>query len=273
MTIHKCLDALLPALQSFTVKVSPCGVEISVAMTLSKSQLDSEIIYPDADSTPMAESDPARDYLVYGVEALSIHFQDREDVYVSGNLFIYYKKGVPSAVIAPDVFVVFGVAKKKRLSYKTWEEDDKIPSFVLEVTSRTTQENDEEDKPKKYAQLGVAEYFQYDPTGDYLKPQLKGGRLVKGKYQAMTANRLPNDVLSISSEVLGLDLRLQDGDMRFYEPNTGRKLLTHQEEAQARQQAEQTRRDAVPRLLRMGLSVEQVAEALSLSVEEVRHIS
>ena len=39
---------------------------------------------------------------------------------------------------------------------------------------------------------------------------------------------------------------------------------------QARQAEAQTRRDAIPRLLGMGLSAEQVAQALSLSVEEVR---
>ena len=38
---------------------------------------------------------------------------------------------------------------------------------------------------------------------------------------------------------------------------------------QARQAEFQARRDAIPRLLGMGLSAEQVAEALSLSVEEV----
>ncbi len=39
---------------------------------------------------------------------------------------------------------------------------------------------------------------------------------------------------------------------------------------QAQQAEAQTRRDAIPRLLGMGLSAQQVAEALSLSVEEVR---
>ena len=39
---------------------------------------------------------------------------------------------------------------------------------------------------------------------------------------------------------------------------------------QARQAEFQARRDGIPRLLGMGLSAEQVAEALSLSVEEVR---
>lgn len=246
-------------------------------MTLSANQLKTEIIYPDSDGTPMAESDPARDYLIYGVESLDIYFQDRDDVYVSGNLFIYYKKGIPSAVVAPDVFVVFGVEKKKRLSYKVWEEGGKVPSFVLEVTSLTTQENDEEDKPKKYALLGVQEYFQYDPTGDYLSPQLKGSSLVEGRYQPIAAKLLLDGVTSIHSEVLGLDLRLIDGELRFFEPQTGKKLLSHKETEQARQtaeqalqEAEQARRDAIPRLLELGLSMEQVANSLSLPVDEVK---
>jgi hypothetical protein len=32
-----------------------------------------EIAYPDSDSLPMAESDSARDYLIYAVEALEIY--------------------------------------------------------------------------------------------------------------------------------------------------------------------------------------------------------
>ncbi|MEW6495132.1 MAG: Uma2 family endonuclease [Cyanobacteriota bacterium] len=238
-------------------------------MTISTNKLNTEIIYPDSDGAPMAESDPARDYLIYCVEALDIYFQDRDDVYVSGNLFIYYKKGVPSAVVAPDVFVVFGIEKKKRLSYKVWEENDKVPDFILEITSRATQENDEEDKPKKYAQLGVLEYFQYDPTGDYLKPQLKGSRLVGGKYQPIAPSLLSDGVLSIHSEVLGLDLRLIGKELRFYNPKTGKRLLSHKETQQALQQESQARRDAIPRLLALGLSVEQVAETLGFSVEEV----
>ncbi|MDF2386838.1 Uma2 family endonuclease [Nostoc ellipsosporum NOK] len=227
-------------------------------------------IYPDSDGKPMAESDPARDYLIYAVEALDIYFQEQENAYVSGNLFIYYKKGIPSAVIAPDVFVVFGVEKKKRFSYKVWQEGGKVPSFVLEITSAITQENDEEDKPKKYALLGVQEYFQYDPTADYLNPQLKGSSLVGSKYQPMTSNFLPDGILSIHSQVLGLDLRLINGELRFFDPETGKKLLSHKETEQARQQAEQAQRDAIPRLLNLGLSVEQIAEALSLTVDEVK---
>ncbi len=248
-------------------------------MTLSIPPLKTPIVYPDTDGAPMAESDPARDYLIYAVEALSLYFQDREDVYVSGNLFIYYKQGIPDAVVAPDVFVVFGVSDRKRLSYKVWQEGGKTPDFVLEVTSATTRNSDEEEKPQKYAQMEVAEYFQYDPTGDYLQPQLKGSRLVNGKYQSLRGEVLEDGTLSIHSQALGLDLRLVDGELRFYEPSTGRRLLSYQEleqarvaESQARQQAELALREAIPRLLGMGLSAGQVAEALGLTVEQVRQV-
>jgi hypothetical protein len=45
-------------------------------MSISTNQLNTEIIYLDSDGTPIAESDLARDYLIYCVEALDIYFQD-----------------------------------------------------------------------------------------------------------------------------------------------------------------------------------------------------
>jgi predicted transposase/invertase (TIGR01784 family) len=43
-------------------------------------------------------------------------------------------------------------------------------------------------------------------------------------------------------------------------------------ESQRADRVEQTQRDAIPQLLAMGLTVEQVAQALSLSVEEVQRL-
>ena len=64
--------------------------------------------YPSSDGQPVAETDRQRTPLTYAVDRLRHHFRDRPDVYVSGNLFIYYQKGNPRAVVAPDVFVVLG---------------------------------------------------------------------------------------------------------------------------------------------------------------------
>ena len=228
-----------------------------------------QIEYPYTDGLPMAESDFQRQYLSYAVEVLRIYFQNHSNVYVSGNLFIYYEQGNPKAVVAPDVFVVFGVDKSDRFCYKVWENNDKAPDFVLEITSKATVSEDQGSKRGIYAFLGIREYFQYDPTGDYLDPQLKGLRLVDGNYLPLPATVLPDDSRSLTSEVLGLELRLQGGELRFYNPVTREVLLTHQEEKQARQAAEQARQQAIPRLLELGLSMEQVAVALGLSVQDV----
>ncbi|MGB7442009.1 MAG: Uma2 family endonuclease [Coleofasciculaceae cyanobacterium] len=250
---------------------------------MTSTRLKTSIVYPDTDGAPMAESDIARDYLIYSVETLSLYFQERKDVYVSGNLFIYNEKGVPDAVVAPDAFVIFGVSNRQRMSYKVWEEGGKMPDFILEITSSSTRNQDQVEKPQKYARMRVAEYFQYDPSGDYLQPQLKGSHLVEGKYQPMQAEVREEGILSIHSQVLGLDLRLVEGKLRFYEPQTGKKLLSYKEIELARQQAEsarqqaeqereaeaRSRREAIPRLMEMGLSLEQVAAALGLSVQEV----
>ncbi len=197
------------------------------------------IEYPDEDGKPMAEGDLQCSYLIYARSVLRIYFENHPDVYVAGNLFIYYEKGNPESVVAPDVFVVFGVEKRDRGSYKTWEENDKIPDFVLEITSKTTRSKDQGAKKGIYAFLGVREYFQYDPTGDYLNPQLQGLHLVEGNYFPVTTNTLPDGTVSLTSEVLGLELRLEAGKLRFYNPTTGQTLLTHEEEAVARQAAEE----------------------------------
>ncbi|MBH8575128.1 Uma2 family endonuclease [Nostocaceae cyanobacterium CENA369] len=209
------------------------------------------IEYPDEDGKPMAEGDLQRKCLVYATTVLEIYFQNCPDVYVAGNLFIYYEEGNPESVVAPDVFVVFEVENRDRRSYKTWEENNKTPDFVLEITSKTTRSKDQGAKKGIYAFLGVQEYFQYDPTGDYLNPQLQGLRLVDGNYFPVGTSTQPDSKVSLLSEVLGLELRLEAGKLRFYDPATGQTLLSHEEEAAAR------------------LSVEEKAQRLAAKLREL----
>ncbi|NET55599.1 MAG: Uma2 family endonuclease, partial [Symploca sp. SIO2E6] len=199
-------------------------------MTLSPIKIP--VVYPEPDGSPMAESDSNRNYLVYGVESLKIHFQDsEEDVYVSGNLWLCYEQGVSDAVVSPDVFVIFGVDNRPRKSYKVWEEQGKTPDWVLEVTSSSTRHKDEQEKPVTYARMGVSEYFQYDPSGDYLKPALKGRRLTKNGYSTITPKYLENGTIVVPSLVLGLELWLfSNGELRFFNPQRGEFLRTYREE-------------------------------------------
>ena len=209
------------------------GLENLMMMTSLKYSIF-DIAHPDSDGLPMAESDATRDYLIYSVEALDSYFQKYADVYVSGNLFIYYEQGNPKAVVAPDVFVVFDVEKKKRPSYRVWEEQGNVPDFVLEITSKSTTSEDRGTKKGLYAYLGVKEYFQYDPNADYLKPSLQGFRLVEGNYLPLL-EQLNDSRLSIFSETLGLELQLdENGEMHFYSPTTKRKLLSPKKIEQAK---------------------------------------
>ena len=145
--------------------------------------------YPSSDGQPMAETDHQRTPLTYAVDALRYHFRDRPDVYVSGNLFIYYREGDPQAVVAPDVFVVLGADSADRSIYRLWEEP-KGPDFVLEITSRSTRREDQVSKRELYRSLGVREYWQFDPTDDYLEPPLQGLELVAGEYRPLPAREL-----------------------------------------------------------------------------------
>ena len=194
--------------------------------------------YPSSDGKPMAESDFQLLPLIYAVQRLAHYFRNRPNVYVSGNLLLYYEEGNPRARVAPDVFVVFGARSVKRDTYLLWEEP-KAPDFVLEITSLATKKEDQEDKYKLYRRLGVREYCQYDPTQDYLEPPMQGLKLVGGEYQALPVRELADGTLALWSKVRGLELRVQVAEerLRFHEPQTGQDLPDLAEtDAQLRQE-------------------------------------
>ena len=227
------------------------------------------VYYPTGDGKPMAEDNLHRKLMAYGCDALEFHFAPRRDVYVSGNDFVYYEKDNARARVSPDCYVAFGiVSKAHRPSYKVWEENDIPPSVVFEFTSKATQKDDIETKRPLYEQrLRVAEYFQFDPTGDYLHPRLQGQRLQGGKYQSIELrdNRM-------FSEQLQLELVVQDESLHFYDPIRGEWLRTYAEaEAQRReaairrQEAESRQQDAEAQQraaeLRAGEEAQRAAEA------------
>ena len=194
--------------------------------------------YPSADGKPVAESDFQLTPLVYVREALRIYYRKREDVYVAGNLLIYYEEGNKAATVAPDVFVVVGASNHERTSYLLWQER-KVPDYVLEITSRSTRDEDQGRKRELYRALGVMEYWQYDPTGDYLQPQLQGLELVAGQYVGMPCTERADGTLVMASGVLGLELRVTGRGLRFHDRESGRDLLSHAESCEAQQQAEE----------------------------------
>ena len=175
------------------------------------------IHYPESDGKPMGETDVHIDALIYLREALRDYFRNDPQVYVAGNMLLYYEEGNPAACIAPDVFVVQGVAKGERRTYRLWEEGQP-PAVVFEITSRGSRLEDLGTKRAIYAMLGVREYFLYDPLGEYLRPPLQGYRLQEGEYQRIP----PENVGRFTSQSLGLELRLDERPPKTDQPRDWR---------------------------------------------------
>ena len=211
--------------------------------------------YPSSDGKPLAENDAQLHAILYAVGALRVRYGDRPDVYVSGDLLVYYEEGNRRVSVAPDAFVVFGVEDRQRMSYKVWEEG-KGPDFVLEVASPNTWREDVERKPDIYANLGVREYLLFDPLGEHLSPRLQGYRLVDGAYEPLVAVESIDRTLTMHSEVLGLDLRAKGEEMRFHDPATDETLLSYAEEHAARQDEAAARRAAEARVAELQARLE-----------------
>lgn len=176
-----------------------------------------DVDYPESDGRPVAETPVHRDNLLYSVYRLEQWFARDPMIYVSGNMFVYYERGNARKFVAPDVFVVSGVRRDKpRRVYKIWEEDGRAPDLVIEVTSRSTQYEDMEDKFELYRDiLRVREYFLFDPEAEYLD---WGCRLREGEYVPIPAvdGRLPSEVARLDFEQSGHDLRLYDPFKHVY---------------------------------------------------------
>jgi Uma2 family endonuclease len=177
--------------------------------------------YPTTDGRPMAETDWHRDLMMDLILTLQAFFAGDDQVYVSGNLLIFYVPGDRRRHLSPDVFVVKGVGKHQRSNYLIWKEG-RGPDIVIEITSPTTREEDLDHKMTLYRDvLKVPEYFLFDPKLEYLDPPMQGFRLHDGKYLPIEPvnGRLP-------SEVLGLHLEQDRRTLRLYNPATGERLPT-----------------------------------------------
>jgi Uma2 family endonuclease len=218
------------------------------------------VYYPESDGKPMGETDWHVNATMRLIELLRRHFAGQK-VYVPGNLLLYYEQGNPKKFVVPDVFVVKDVPQRDRRIFRVWVER-KVPNFVIEVTSRKTQKKDTVDKPALYAQLGIKEYFLFEPDSEYLEPPqkgyldppLQGYRLGAGGYERI----VPDAEDRLESLELGLKLRLEEGQLQLTTPD-GRRLLTGAEEA-AVAHAEAARLAEENRLLREELARRTAAD-------------
>ena len=171
---------------------------------------------------------------------------------VCSDLFLHYRQGDRGATLAPDLFVALRAPPQKdRPSYKLWE--DPLPELVVEMLSDRTSANDVGAKRRTYAYIGVREYWQFDPKGFELRVPLAGYRLRAGGYEPIDADAAGR----LRSDVLGLDLHVRAGELRFRDPATGEDLRTY-EEAERERAAEKSRADALAQeLARLRLRLQE----------------
>ena len=160
---------------------------------------------------PELESDLHREQINLLVRLLKYYWRDRQDVYVTGNLTVYYNpdKLTNRDFRGPDVFVVMDVEKRDRKSWVLWNEGNKYPNLVIELLSDSTAKVDRSTQKLLYQDLWrLPNYFWFDP--DSL--EFAGFKLVDCKYEAIA----PNESGYLLSDQLELYLGIYEKQLRWF---------------------------------------------------------
>ena len=259
MYLSKCYAQLSADKIENTAFCTEAGIMVQ---QLQPTAVDSDWLYPESDGKPLSDNTIQFRLITTiqgGIDAL---FAANPNVFVAGDLLWYPEEAVEgvSQSQAPDVMVVFGRPKGDRRSYKQFLEENIAPQVIFEILSKSNTSKEMLAKFNFYERHNVEEYYLYDPAKNALKGWLKQGK-----------NLTPIDTIEgWISPRLGCRFETAKGSLELYRPD-GQRMETYVETSKRAEQEAKARRDAIPQLLALGLSVEQVAEALNLSVEEVNH--
>ena len=184
-------------------------------------------------------------------------FEDHLDVFVSGAFYICYDITDGNRRLQPDCIIVFDVdAEAIRLNlpnYWIWEVG-KPPDFVMEIASPSTADNDLGHKRDKYAELGISEYWRFDPTGgDYYGQPIAGERLVGGEYQPYELHEEADGSVLGYSPLLDVDFYWDGDEFDVLDTVTGMtidKRITAEAQLEAAQAREQALLEEIARLRR-----------------------
>ena len=196
--------------------------------------------YPYEDDEPMAATDFHAEQITTLSDQLKRYFAINELVHIAVDSFIYYSEGDITKCVAPDIHIVFGVAKYPlRRSFYTWAERA-APVAVFEFLSDSTAHQDRHEKVGVYLNdIGVREYFIHQP--ELKKPAEFCGW--KRNPSGNIVEIVPDAKGGLFSEALNLWLRWEEQQhshvrlLRPYLPN-GTPITTSMEEHHLRIAAE-----------------------------------
>ncbi len=181
---------------------------------------EEEIYYPEGPRVPDGDMQTRRRMELFYALEHCFKRRGNAEAWVCCNINVYYKKGDPEVVVAAELAVAFGVdaaAQKTEDTFRVWDAGA-APCFALEIASPDTVDVDLYDKPDKYAELGVEEYWRLDPTGgDLLDPPLQGETRVSGCWEPIEVTPDVGGGLRGRSSVLGLDLCWQPPKLRLWD--------------------------------------------------------
>jgi Uma2 family endonuclease len=211
---------------------------------------DDGIIYPESDGQPMADNTKQFQWIVALQGSLDATFKDDPNIFVAGDLLWYPIKGDVKTRYAPDAMVVFGRPKGDRGSYQQWKEDNIAPQVVFEVISPGNTVIEMMDKLEAYDNLGVEEFYLFDPDRLTLKIWARAAAGTTGKPQnppRIQHLTLVEDISTWKSPRLGIVCSLTDNTLVITRAD-GTKFETYLElytrAEQERERAEQERNRA-----------------------------
>jgi len=152
--------------------------------------------------------------------------------------------------LQPDILVALGVPDALRRVCNPWEHG-KPPTLVAEWLSDSSLIADREGKPEEYRKLGIAEYWLFNPYGEFRDPRIQGWDLQAAggpaSFPLLADGSVTSRVLPVRFVVRGLRLEVLDATtgaplttQRAQELHILDEIAARHREAEARQRAEQT---------------------------------
>jgi Uma2 family endonuclease len=229
--------------------------------------LPNEVTY---DEMAPPEGDLHQEAKHSALDMLRGYFGNQErKVYVGSELPVYYPA---ERRFAPDLLVVFDVESHPRGKWLVSQEGKGL-DWVMEVHVGGDRKKDAVFNVRRYARLGIPEYFIYDRA----RERLEGYRLESPEAREYT--RMEPRHGRYASQVLGLELELVDDKLRFWAGDTlllesgeiiARMKERADEEARLREAAEQR---AVEEARLRGVAEQRAAEEARLREAAERRVA
>ena len=227
------------------------------------------------DPTPLPDGMQQRPHIARIDQVLRSHYRRQPNVLVSGEGYLCFEARDARRSPRPDCVAAFDLPFPAQLieaaNGYVISEVGQPPDFVLEVGSPSTGRYDYTAKRDIYARLEVREYWWFDPSGGQgHDAPLAGEVLENGVYRPRPIDYGIDGSARGYSPSLGLELRSEDRQLRFWDPVTREYLPDLVEALEALAAAEARAEQAQTRAERAEARAEQAEEEARQLREQLR---